>query len=152
MARYPANLPIVKRVAARPGGRVRQQRFTAASALAGMAPGLPTLIGARALQGVGAAVLGPCSLTLINHSYPQARERVRALGLWAAGASVALSAGPLIGGSVIGVALFGSLIAGRLVPGLHVALALAVTLCAAAALCARAVRAGGGNPPGEDGR
>jgi MFS transporter, DHA2 family, methylenomycin A resistance protein len=72
--------------------------FTAASALCGLAPGLPTLIGARALQGVGAAVLGPCSLTLINHSYPQARERVRALGLWAAGASVALSAGPLIGG------------------------------------------------------
>jgi MFS transporter, DHA2 family, methylenomycin A resistance protein len=55
-------------------------------------------------------------------------------------------------GSVIGVALFGSLIASRLVPGLHVALAIAVALCAAAAVCALAVRASGGNPPGEDGR
>jgi DHA2 family methylenomycin A resistance protein-like MFS transporter len=72
--------------------------FTAASALCGLAPGLPTLIGARALQGLGAAVLAPCSLTLINHAYPQSRDRVRALGLWAAGASTALSAGPLIGG------------------------------------------------------
>lgn len=72
--------------------------FTAASALSGLAPGLPTLIAARALQGVGAAVLGPCSLTLINHAYPEARERTRAVGLWAAGASLGLSAGPLIGG------------------------------------------------------
>jgi MFS transporter, DHA2 family, methylenomycin A resistance protein len=72
--------------------------FTAASALCGLAPGLPTLIAARALQGVGAAVLGPCSLTLINHAYPRSRDRARALGLWAAGASVGLSAGPLIGG------------------------------------------------------
>jgi MFS transporter, DHA2 family, methylenomycin A resistance protein len=59
---------------------------------------VPTLIAARALQGVGAAVLGPCSLTLINHADPKARERVRALGVWAAGASVGLSVGPLVGG------------------------------------------------------
>jgi MFS transporter, DHA2 family, methylenomycin A resistance protein len=61
--------------------------FTAASALCGLAPGLPTLIGARALQGLGAAVLAPCSLTLINHAYPQSRDRVRALGLWTSSAS-----------------------------------------------------------------
>lgn len=53
---------------------------------------------ARAVQGVGAAVLVPCSLTLLNHAYPERAARARAVGLWAAGASVALSAGPLVGG------------------------------------------------------
>ena len=72
--------------------------FTVASAACGLAPDLGALIAARAVQGVGAAVLVPCSLTLLSHAFPGARERTRAVGLWAAGASAALSAGPLIGG------------------------------------------------------
>ncbi len=43
--------------------------FTAASALCGLAPSLGALIAARAVQGVGAAVLVPCSLILLNHAY-----------------------------------------------------------------------------------
>jgi MFS transporter, DHA2 family, methylenomycin A resistance protein len=72
--------------------------FTLASAACGLAPGLGVLIAARAVQGVGAAVLVPCSLSLLNHSYRDPKARGRAIGLWAAGASVALSAGPLLGG------------------------------------------------------
>ncbi len=72
--------------------------FTGASAACGLASSLGVLIAARAVQGVGAAVLVPCSLTLLNHTYPEANERARAVGLWAAGASVALSGGPLVGG------------------------------------------------------
>ena len=72
--------------------------FTIASAACGLAPGLATLVAARAVQGIGAAVLVPCSLTLLNHAFPDARERAKAIGLWSAGASTALSAGPLIGG------------------------------------------------------
>jgi DHA2 family methylenomycin A resistance protein-like MFS transporter len=72
--------------------------FTLASAACGLAPSIGLLVGARAVQGAGAAVLVPCSLTLLNHAYPATRDRARAVGLWAAGASVALSAGPLIGG------------------------------------------------------
>lgn len=72
--------------------------FTAASAACGLAPTLDVLIVARTVQGVGAAVLVPCSLTLLNHAYPGTAERARAVGLWAACASVALSAGPLAGG------------------------------------------------------
>ncbi len=72
--------------------------FTAASAMCGLAPSLGVLIAARALQGAGAALLVPCSLTLLNHTYPEARERSRAIGRWAVGASAALSAGPLVGG------------------------------------------------------
>ncbi len=56
------------------------------------------LIAARAIQGAGAALLVPCSLSLLNHTYQEARERSRAIGRWALGASAALSAGPLIGG------------------------------------------------------
>jgi DHA2 family methylenomycin A resistance protein-like MFS transporter len=75
--------------------------FTVASTACGLAPNLSVLIGARAIQGVGAAVLIPGSLTLLNHTYPGSAERRRAVGLWAACASVALSAGPLIGGVLI---------------------------------------------------
>jgi DHA2 family methylenomycin A resistance protein-like MFS transporter len=72
--------------------------FTVASVACALAPNLPALLAARAVQGVGAAVLIPGSLTLLNHAYPDARDRAAAVGLWAAGASVALSAGPLLGG------------------------------------------------------
>jgi DHA2 family methylenomycin A resistance protein-like MFS transporter len=72
--------------------------FTVASAACGLAPSLGVLIVARAVQGVGAAVLVPCSLTLLNHAYPEEAERTRAVGRWAAGASAALAAGPLVGG------------------------------------------------------
>jgi DHA2 family methylenomycin A resistance protein-like MFS transporter len=75
--------------------------FTAASIACGLAPTLSFLIVARAVQGVGAAVLVPCSLALLGHAYPEARARTRAVGLWAAGASVGLSAGPLVGGLLI---------------------------------------------------
>ncbi len=72
--------------------------FTVASAICGLAPSLAALIAARALQGAGAALLVPCSLTLLNHTFSEPRERSRAIGRWAVGASAALSAGPLVGG------------------------------------------------------
>jgi MFS transporter, DHA2 family, methylenomycin A resistance protein len=75
--------------------------FTLASVACGLAPSVAWLIGARVVQGIGAAILVPCSLALINHTYTEARERVRAIGLWAAGASVALAGGPLVGGLLI---------------------------------------------------
>jgi MFS transporter, DHA2 family, methylenomycin A resistance protein len=74
--------------------------FTVASAACGFAPTIGALIAMRVLQGVGAALLVPCSLTLLNHAYPEASQRARAIGLWAAGASTALAAGPLVGGVV----------------------------------------------------
>ncbi|MGC1777386.1 MAG: MFS transporter [Xanthobacteraceae bacterium] len=79
--------------------------FTAASLACALAPTSTVLIVSRALQGLGAAILVPNSLALLNHAYPGDKERGRAVGLWAAGASVALTAGPLVGGGLI--ALFG---------------------------------------------
>lgn len=75
--------------------------FTSASLACALAPNAVTLIAARAVQGLGAAVLVPNSLALLNHAYPDQRERGRAVGIWAAGASLALTAGPLAGGALI---------------------------------------------------
>ena len=75
--------------------------FTAASLGCALAPSAMLLIAARAIQGIGAAVLVPNSLALLNHAYPDDTERGRAVGIWAAGASLALTAGPLAGGGLI---------------------------------------------------
>jgi DHA2 family methylenomycin A resistance protein-like MFS transporter len=78
--------------------------FTAASLACALAPTSAALIAARATQGVGAAILVPNSLALLNHAYPNDQERGRAVGFWAAGASLALTAGPLVGGALIELA------------------------------------------------
>src|SRR5277367_36990 len=75
--------------------------FTSASLACALASNSAVLIAARAVQGLGAAVLVPNSLALLNHAYPDQRGRARAVGIWAAGASLALTAGPLAGGALI---------------------------------------------------
>ena len=77
--------------------------FTLASVACGLAPSLGVLVAARAIQGVGAAVLVPSSLSLLNHTFREAAARARAIGFYLAGASLALSGGPLVGGVLITV-------------------------------------------------
>jgi EmrB/QacA subfamily drug resistance transporter len=72
--------------------------FTASSLFAGLAHNADLLIGARVLQGLGAALLTPTTLAIISAAYPEARERARAVGIWTAVGAVALAAGPLLGG------------------------------------------------------
>jgi MFS family permease len=75
--------------------------FTVASLLAGLAPSLTVLIAARALQGVGAALLIPASLSIIASGFDE-RERGTALGVWAGVSATALGLGPLVGALVNG--------------------------------------------------
>jgi DHA2 family methylenomycin A resistance protein-like MFS transporter len=75
--------------------------FTTASMLCGLAVNLPMLVAARALQGLGAAMLVPCSLKLINQACPSAEARARAIGLWVGCGGVAMAAGPIFGGALI---------------------------------------------------
>jgi DHA2 family methylenomycin A resistance protein-like MFS transporter len=75
--------------------------FTAASVACGVAPEAWSLIAARAVQGLGAAILVPNSLALLSHAYGDDTSRGRAVGIWAAGASLTLTAGPLVGGGLI---------------------------------------------------
>ncbi|MFH7593656.1 MFS transporter [Streptomyces racemochromogenes] len=73
--------------------------FTAASAAAALSPGTGRLIAARAVQGAGAAVMMPLSLTLLTAAVPAAR-RGTALGIYGAVTGLAIASGPLIGGSL----------------------------------------------------
>ncbi|MET7943674.1 MFS transporter [Streptomyces sp. NPDC005302] len=73
--------------------------FTGASAAAAMAPGIDSLIAARAVQGVGAAIMMPLTLTLLTAAVPAAR-RGMAYGIWGAVNGLAVASGPLIGGSL----------------------------------------------------
>ncbi len=75
--------------------------FVAASLACALAPTLVILIAARALQGVGAAILVPNSLALLNHAYADPKERARAVAFWASGASFTLTLGPLAGGVLL---------------------------------------------------
>ena len=75
--------------------------FVAASALCGIAPSLPALAIARALQGVGSAMLVPCSLALLNRAFPEPAARASAISLWMGCGGIAMASGPLIGGLLI---------------------------------------------------
>src|ERR1700733_14663662 len=74
--------------------------FAVSSALCGLSPDIGVLIGARALQGVGGALLTPGSLAIIQASFA-AEDRPRAVGAWSGLGGVAGAAGPLLGGWIV---------------------------------------------------
>ena len=78
--------------------------FAAGSAACALAPGLGVLIAARAVQGLGASALLPCSLALIVHRFPDRGARARALGVWGAMGSLGVALGPVLGGVLIALA------------------------------------------------
>ena len=74
--------------------------FTAASAAAALAPSMDWLIAARAMQGIGGALVTPLTLTLLSAAVPRER-RGMALGAWSGIAGLAVAMGPLVGGAVV---------------------------------------------------
>src|SRR5207245_2689156 len=74
--------------------------FTAASVWCGLAPGIGQLLIARAVQGVGAALLIPGSLAIITEVFP-AEARGEAIGTWSARTVVGIMCGPLLGGALV---------------------------------------------------
>ena len=74
--------------------------FVAASVLCGLAPSAGVLIGARALQGVGAAMLVPGSLAILASTFVE-QDRGRAIGAWSGLGTVFTAAGPLVGGLLV---------------------------------------------------
>jgi EmrB/QacA subfamily drug resistance transporter len=74
--------------------------FTAASAAAALSPSVGALVAARAVQGAGAAIVFPLTLTLISEAFP-AEKRGAAIGLWGGITGLAVAAGPVVGGAVV---------------------------------------------------
>ncbi len=74
--------------------------FAGASAWCGFAPSIGSLIVARGVQGIGAAMLVPGSLALISASFPDA-ERGRAIGTWSGFTAITASVGPVLGGWLV---------------------------------------------------
>jgi len=75
--------------------------FAIASLICALAPSLPLLLAARGAQGIGAALLLPNSLALLNAAY-SGEKRGRAVGIWAAAGAAAAAVAPLLGGWLVG--------------------------------------------------
>jgi len=95
--------------------------FAGASLLCALAPNAPTLIAARALQGVGGALLTPGSLSLLEASFRPA-DRARAIGAWSGLGGLATALGPFVGGWLI------SAVSWRLIFFINLPLAVAVVV------------------------
>jgi EmrB/QacA subfamily drug resistance transporter len=75
--------------------------FTLGSALCSLAPTLFWLVVARTCQAVGGAMLNPVAMSIVTNTFPEPRERARAIGWWSAVAGISMTTGPVIGGVLV---------------------------------------------------
>ena len=105
---YNLSLAVLLITAAALGDRFGRRRlyaiglglFAAASAVSAVAPNVGVLIGARAVQGAGSALILPLALALLTSAFPP-EKRGAAIGMFSAVTGLAVAAGPLVGGAVV---------------------------------------------------
>jgi EmrB/QacA subfamily drug resistance transporter len=74
--------------------------FSAGSLLCSLAGSVGWLIAARVVQALGGSMLNPVAMSIVVHTYPEPRERARAIGIWGAVAGISMALGPLAGGAL----------------------------------------------------
>jgi len=75
--------------------------FVAGSVLCALAPNLEALVGSRALQGVGGAMMNPVAMSIITNVFTDPKDRAKAIGVWSAAFGVSMAAGPVVGGLLL---------------------------------------------------
>ncbi|MEU4925593.1 MFS transporter [Streptomyces yokosukanensis] len=75
--------------------------FSVGSLLCSLAPSLSLLIVFRMVQAIGGSMLNPVAMSIITNTFPDARERARAIGVWGAVVGISMAAGPLVGGLLV---------------------------------------------------
>src|SRR3954471_460974 len=114
---------LADRIGSRTGFLIGLAIFGLGSAACARATSLTMLIAARIVQGAGAAGLMPCSLALIAHTFPDTRDRRRALAVWGGASGIGLAAGPVLGGVLTAVVGWRAIFLGK-VPSAAAAAAL----------------------------
>ncbi|MBV8063316.1 MAG: MFS transporter [Nevskia sp.] len=72
--------------------------FSLGSLLCSLAPGIGWLVAARVVQALGGSMLNPVAMSIVVNTFPEPRERARAIGIWGAVAGISMALGPLAGG------------------------------------------------------
>jgi len=75
--------------------------FSLGSLLCSLAPSTPALVAFRTVQAIGGSMLNPVAMAIIVHTFPDPRDRARAIGVWGAVFGASMAAGPLLGGLLV---------------------------------------------------